>query len=349
MRGRWVWQCLVAGALGAVFVMGCGRGESKQELNLFTWSDYISEEAVRRFEEEYNAHVVIDTFEDNDELVAKLQAGVTGYDVIVPSDYAVQQLINLGLVLPLNKENIPNFQNLDPRFLDQYFDPGNVYSVPYLWGTAGIGYNSEVIPEPPDSWWILWDEKYKGEINMLDEMRETMAVALKMLGYSVNTTDPQQIAEARDLLIRQKPLVRSYTTETDDLMVSGQILLTHAWNGDVLRVAEEYPQWKYVVPKEGSTFFLDNLCIPKGTDNKELAEKFINFILEPEIIASVSAFTHYGNAVPASMDYLPEELKNDPAVFPPDEVIERLEMLRDVGDAEVLYGEAWTAIKSAGG
>ena len=321
--------------------------KQQETLHLFTWSDYFSDEAIRGFESEAGVRVVIDTYENNEDLVAKLQAGVTGYDLVVPSDYAVAQLIALDLLEPIDRANIPNFANLDPKFLDQYFDPGNVYSIPYLWGTAGIGYDATRVDPAPTSWAVLWDERYADRINMLDDMRETMAVALKRLGYSVNATDPAQIEAARDLLIEQKPLVRSYTTETDALMLSGQVVLTHAWSGDVLRVQEEKPAWRYVVPDEGSTFFIDNLAIPKGTRHKALAERFIDYILRPEVIASVTAFTRYANCVPASIPLLPEHLRENPAVFPPDEVIRNLETLRDLGEAEVRYGEAWTAIKAA--
>ena len=341
-------------ALVAAFAVGCNKGDGsdkataqKKSLHVFSWSDYFSDEAISQFEASHNADVIIDTYENNEDLVAKLQAGVSGYDIIVPSDYAVEQLITLALLEPLDKANIPNFSSLDAAFLNQYFDPNNVYSIPYVWGTAGIGYDSSVITDAPTSWAILWDAKYKNNINMLDDMRETLAVALKRLGYSVNTTDPAELAKARDLLIQQKPLIRSYTTETDDLMQSGQVVLTHAWSGDVLRVSAESPNWKYVVPSEGSTFFIDNIAIPKGAKNKALAESFINHILQPQIIATVTAFTQYGNAVAASEAFFPENLKGNPAVFPSAEVRARLETLRELGDADVMYGEAWTAVKAA--
>lgn len=333
-----------------LFVLGlivaCGRHE-KETLHVFTWSDYFTDEAILTFEKEFHARVVLDTYENNEDLVAKLQAGASGYDIVVPSDYAVKQLIELKLLQPLDKSNIPNFANLDTHFLNPYYDPGNIYSVPYLWGTAGIGYDVTKVVPAPTSWAVLWDPQYANRINMLDDVRETFSVALKRLGYSVNTINPDEIEAARKLLIEQKPFVRSYTTETDMLMESGQVVLTHAWSGDVLRVAAKNPNWRYVIPEEGSTFFVDNIAIPVGAPNKRLAEKFINFILRPENIAGVTAFTHYANCVPASREYLPEALRNNPIMFPSEETLSRLESLRDVGEALKLYGDAWTAVKAA--
>ena len=345
-RARLIGVALVAAV--AVMAIGCAPDRPKtQTLHVFSWSDYFTPAIIKRFEEESGAKVILDTYGSNEDLVTKLQTGATGYDVVLPSDYAVQKLAALGLLETINRSNVPNFANLDPQFLGKYFDPDNAYSVPYVWGTAGIGYDSTKVDPPPTSWAILWDAKYSGEINMLDDMRESMGAAFKRLGYSINTTDPAKIAEARGLLIEQKPLIASYRTETDDLMQAKQVVLTHAWSGDVLRVAEDSPEWKYVVPEEGSTFFIDNLAIPKGAPHKALAESFLNFMLQPDVIAQITAFTRYGNCVTASREHLPESLRNNPAVFPPPETLARLETIQDLGDAEVLFGEAWTAVKAA--
>ena len=343
---RRIGECLGTVALGFALWAGCGS-DGQETLHIFSWSDYFSQEVIDEFARGQGVRVVIDTYENNEDLVAKLQTGVTGYDIVVPSDYAVEQLIQLGLLLRIDRSNVPNFPNIGERFLGQYFDPETTYSVPYLWGTAGIGYDSTKVEPAPTSWMTLWDPRYEDGINMLDDMRETFGVALKRLGYSVNTTDPAQLDEARALLIEQKPLLRSYTTETDDLMLTGQVVVTHAWSGDVIRVAEEKPEWRYALPTEGSTFFIDNLAIPKGARHKALAERFINLILEPAHAATVTAFTRYGNCVPASAEHLPESLRSNPAVFPLADAYDRLESIRWSGDVEVLYGEAWTAVKAA--
>jgi len=343
-RGPGPWTA--AAILAAVAWFGCGDG-GETILHIFSWSDYFTTEIIKEFEQEKNVRVVLDTYENNEGLVAKLQTGVTGYDLVVPSDYAVEQLIGMGLLLAIDRDNVPNFAGLDPKFLGQYFDPTNTYSVPYLWGTAGIGYDSSQVDPAPTSWAVLWDDEYADRMNMLDDMREAFGVALKRLDYSVNTSDRGELDEARALLIEQKPLLRSYATETDDLMLTGQVVLTHAWSGDVVRVAEEKPEWRYALPIEGSTFFIDNLAIPKGAANKAAAEAFIDFILRPKNIAAVTAFTRYGNCVPASSAHLPKALRDNPAVFPPSDAYDRLEPIRYSGDMAVMYGQAWTAVKAA--
>ncbi len=339
----------ITGVLAAALVVwsaGCGPQET-QTLHVFTWSDYFTPEVISVFEAEAGAKVVLDTYESNEDLVAKLQAGVTGYDVVVPSDYAVEQLAGLALLAPLTKANIPNLANVDAQFLGKYFDPANTYSVPYVWGTAGIGYDSSKLAAAPTSWDVLWDESLSGEINMLGDSRESFGVALKRLGYSINESDADRIAEAQALLIAQKPLVYSYETETDALMQSKQVTVTHAWNGDVLRVAKEQPEWKYVVPDEGGTIFIDNLAIPKATQHQALAEAFLDYVLRPEVIAQITLFTQYANCVPGSQAHLPETVTTNPAVYPPTELTARLEPIMREAAMDRAYGDAWTAVKAA--
>jgi spermidine/putrescine transport system substrate-binding protein len=347
MRARIPTLTRILSAALVVWGMGCGQ-EDTPTLHVFTWSDYFTPEVLATFEAESGAKVVLDTYESNEDLVAKLQAGVTGYDVVVPSDYAVEQLAGLGLLATLTKANVPNLaSNVDGQFLGKYFDPGNTYSVPYVWGTAGIGYDSSKLATAPTSWAVLWDESLSGEINMLGDSRETFGVALKRLGYSINESDPARIAEAQAMLIAQKPLVYSYETETDALMQSKQVTVTHAWNGDVLRVAKEQPEWKYVVPDEGGTIFIDNLAIPKATQHQALAESFLDYLLRPDVIAQITLFTQYANCVPASQAHLPEAVTTNPAVYPPSELTARLEPIKREAAMDRAYGDAWTALKAA--
>lgn len=327
-----------------IFVTGCG--DQKNQLNVFTWSGYVSDEIRSGFEKEFGVKVIVDTYGDNEALLAKLSAGATGYDIIMPSDYMVSIMIKKNMLAELNHENIPNFQNIGPSFLGKYFDTKNRYSVPYTFGTAGIAYDSSVITPDPDSWAVLWDEKYKNQFSMLDDPRETLGVALKLLGYSLNTTEPEQLREAKEKLIAQKPLVKQYKSEAEELLIAGDVVMAHCWSGDAFRAAEKRPSIRYIIPKEGSSRFIDTVCIPKSAPHKALAEKFINYLLRPEVNAKISAFTLYGTCVPKAKEFLPEKLLKHKYIYPSKEVFESLEWIKDQGDFTPQYSRAWDEIKA---
>jgi len=333
-------------AAGALTVLGCG--ERKPTLHLYNWADYISPEAMSGFEKEFGVKVVQDLFASNEDLLAKLQSGAKGYDVIVPSDYMVRVMIKQGMLAEIDLANVPNLKNLGKRFRGQDYDPENKYSVGYLYGTAGIGYNSEAVKTPPDSWAILWDEKFKGRICMMNDARETLGAALKYLGYSLNTTNPDEIAKAKDLLIKQKPLVRKYDSESpQDLLIAGEVALCHGWSGTITLATKEKPAVKYLIPKEGGSIFHDNLCIPKGARNKRMAEEFINYLLRPEIGGGITNVTKFPNCNEAAKPFIKKEILENPTIYPPDEVLDKLEPIRDVGQATALYDRAWTEIKAS--
>ena len=326
------------------FVSGCG--DQEKQLNVFTWSGYVSEEIRSGFEKEFGVKVIVDTFGDNEALLAKLSAGATGYDIIMPSDYMVSIMIKEDLLAELNRDNIPNFQNISPLYLGKYYDPDNLYSVPYTFGTAGIAYDSSVVSPAPDSWTVLWDGKYKNQFSMLDDERETLGVALKLLGYSLNTTDPEQLRQAKEKLIAQRPLVKQYKSEAEELLIAGDVAMAHCWSGDAFRAAEKRPSIRYVIPKESSSRFIDNVCILKSAPHKELAEKFINYLLRPEVNAKVSAFTLYGTCVPAAKKHLPEDLLKHKFIYPSKEILESLEWIKEQGDFTPQYSRAWEEIKA---
>ncbi|MBI1922753.1 spermidine/putrescine ABC transporter substrate-binding protein [Candidatus Poribacteria bacterium] len=341
-----------ASRLGAVMIFsapviwGTTSCAKKQQLFVYNWSDYIGETTIADFEKEFDVKVTYDNYSTNEELLAKLQAGATGYDIIVPSDYTVELMVKRSLLAELNFANIPNFQNIASRFKNLPFDLGNKYSVPYLWGTTGIGVNTEKVTEPVDSWSILWDEKYKERISMLDDMRGLADCALKYLGYSVNTTDARQIEEARQLLLKQKPLVKVYTSETYmDFLKSGDIWIAHAYSGDVYQVAKENKAIKYVIPKEGTEISVESLCIPKGAPHKDTAERFINYLLRPKVSAGISNFTWYANPNEASHPFTNPAILNDSSIYPPPDVLERCEFLRDLGHAIHLYEQLYNEVK----
>ncbi len=338
-------------------VVGCGPGdgagkqELAKELHIYNWSEYIDPEIYEEFEQEFSVKVIEDTFSSNEDLLAKLQAGATGYDIIVPSDYMVAIMIELDLLAEINYDNIPNFKNIDAKFKDPPYDPGNKYSVPYQWGTTGIGYNADLFEEAPDSWSYIFDEKmvseYAGKMTMLNDSREVIGAALKYLGYSLNSTNEQELEEAKQLLLKQKEWVSSYDSDAfGDLIASGDAVIGHGWSGGYFMAALEAPHVWYVIPKEGGVIWTDNLAIPKTAPSQYTAEVFIDYLLRPEVGAKITNFTWYGSPNKASEEFIDAEILEEPAIYPPPEVMDRLEFLRDVGEATVIYDRVWTEIKT---
>lgn len=324
-----------------------GDTELTSHLNFYNWSYYIGEETIPEFEDEFEVRVRYDNFSSNSEVLAKMQAGGSGYDIVVPSDYMVEIMIQLDMLQPINFDNIPNIKNIESRFRNLPFDPENKYSIPYQWGTTGIGINTKFIKENVDSWDILWDERYSGRISILDDMRSGLVPALKMLGYSVNTRNQSELEEARDLMIKQKQYVRTYSSETYmDLLKSGDIWIAMGWSGDIFQVTKENPDIVFIIPKEGSYVWIDNMVIPKGAPNKFTAETFMDYILRPEVSAGISNFTGYSSPNKAAHPFIDEELLADESMYPSDEVLERLEFMHDVGDATRIYNRIWNEVKS---
>jgi spermidine/putrescine transport system substrate-binding protein len=324
-----------------------GDTEFTPRLNFYNWSYYIADETIPTFEQEFGVRVRYDNFSSNSELLAKLQAGASGYDIAVPSDYMVQIMTNLSLLQPLRMENIPNFENIDPRFKNLPFDPDNQYSIPYQWGTTGLAINTRFVTEEVNSWGVLWDERYRGRISILDDMRSGLVPALKILGYSVNTTSEDELREARDLMFDQKPLVRTYSSETYmDLLKAGDIWIAQGWSGDIFQVTKDNPDVIFIIPKEGSYVWVDNLIIPRGAPNRTTAEAFINYLLRPEVSAAITNYTGYSSPNRAALPFIDSELLADISMYPPDEVMERLEFMVDVGQATLLYNRMWNEVKA---
>jgi len=355
---RFIWRavavCLIVGSL-TMLMAGCGGGKPKlaKELHLYNWSEYMDPQVLEDFEKEFGVHVTEDTYATNEELLAKLQAGATGYDVIVPSDYMVEVMIEESLLAKLDHANIPDIKNIDPQFADPPYDPGMVHCVPYMWGTTGIGYNTEVFEEPPDSWAYMFDpelaSQYAGQFTMLNDVREAMGAALKYLGYSLNSTNEEELKQARDLLIQQKPWVYAYDSEQYAPLISaGETVMAHGYNGYFFMTALEDERIWYTIPKEGATIWADNLCIPSTAPNKYTAEVFINYILRPEVSAALVNYLWYPSPNSAANEFIDPEILNEPAIYPPPEVMERLEWIEDVGEATPIYERFWTEVKAAG-
>jgi spermidine/putrescine transport system substrate-binding protein len=345
----WAWV-FVAFVL-MVLTTACGpagneQGKKPVTLHLFTWSDYTEETVVKEFERRFGVKVVTDTFGSNEELLAKLQGGASGYDVVVPSDYMVSILIKEGLLAELDPARVPNLADVYKHLKGLYYDPQNTYSVPYLWGTTGIGYNADLVKPPPESWQALWDPRYKGKISLLNDEREVFGMALRAAGESLNATQPPKLEAAKARLMAQKALVKTYTSENyDQLLVSGEVVLAHGWSGTILRATDERPSIKYVIPKEGGTIWQDNLCVLKSSQHKGEAIAFINFLLEPQMAARITSKVKYASASEEARLFVPREIAQNPAIYPPASVVARLEWIQDVGEAIKLYDRAWTELK----
>lgn len=337
---------LLALALSFLSLSGCAS-ESKPVLTVYNWGDYIAEGVISDFEEQFGVKVNYETFEQNEDMYTKLKTAKGAYDVIIPSDYMIDKMAREGLLEKLDLSNIPNYGLIDDAYKNLEFDPNNEYSVPYMWGTVGILYNTDMVSDTVDSWDILWDVKYSQQLFMMDSVRDSMAVALLSLGYDVNTADIDEIESAKQKLIAQKPLVLAYTgDEIKDKMVAGEGALSVMYSGDAITVREMNDKLEYVIPREGSNVWVDSMCVVKDSKNKELAEKFINYMCSTDVAAANRDYIYYSTPQTEVYDALPDEIKNDAAQYPGAEVIARCKTYRDLGDMNSVYDEFWVSIKS---
>ena len=349
-----------AGALGlglstiGMILTACGRdktagqsgsadlGPIEKELNIYNWSDYIAEDTVPKFEKEFGIKVTYDTYESNEEMVAKLQAGASGYDVVVPSNYIVPVMTATGLAAELNRKYLPNLGNLAPTFVNPVFDPENKHAIPYQWGTTGFAYRTDKVPVPGDSWGIFLDTRYKGKMTQMDDMRDVIGAWLKYRSHSINSVDPAELATAKaDALTAKKNLKAYISAPVKGQLISGDVWIAQLWNGDTEQARAEQPAISYVLPREGCTIWTDSLLIPVSAPHKRAAHEFINYVLRPEVGASISNFTGYGSPNQAAL----AQMKR-PVPYPTAEEFQRLEYQKDLGTASELWDRVWTEIKS---
>ena len=322
-------------------------GESKPRLNVYNWGEYINTDVLDIFEEETGIRVVYDTYATNEDLYVKMKQGGSSYDVVFPSDYMIERMIREDLLSEIDLKNIPMIEGVDRKFLDLDYDPENLYSVPYMWGTVGIIYNTTMVDRDLSAWADLWDKEFAGEIIMLNSQRDTLAVALKKLGYSMNTRSEEELEEAKKELIAQKPLVYAYLgDEVKDVMIGGEASIAVVWSGDAAAMIEEDPNLKYVIPTEGTNLWFDAMVIPKNAENKEDAEKFINFMTRPDIAAMNADYIGYSSPIPEAIKLLPEEVQNSEVAYPSDEKLENTEIFMDPKDIIGEYDRIWTEITS---
>ena len=328
------------------------------ELYVYNWGEYIDESVIEDFEKETGIHVVYDLFETNEEMYPVIEAGGVAYDVVCPSDYMIQKMIENDLLAEIDFDNIPNIDQIDPEYMERSkaFDPENKYSVPYTWGTVGILYNDkrleELGVEPPDSWLDLWDERLAGEILMQDSVRDAFMCALKPLGYSLNSTDPNELEQAKDMLIAQKPLVQAYVIDqVRDKMLGEEAAVGVIYSGEMLYL-QELAEGKdfnleYVIPKEGTNLWIDSWVIPKNAKNKENAEKWIDFLCRPDIAKRNFEYITYATPNRGAFELLDEDLQQNKAVFPDWDSLENAEVYQYLGEeADSLYNELWKEVKS---
>lgn len=339
-----------------VFSLGILGGCAKQadqpqepaKLYVYNWGDYIDETIVTDFEKEFNCEVIYDEYATNEDMYVKIKQGGTKYDIAVPSDYMIEKMIREDMLEPIDLAKITNFSKINERFKNLAFDPGNKYSVPYMWGTMGIIYNTSLIEDEIDSWDALWDKKYSKQILMIDSQRETLAVALKKSGYSMNSTDPAELEAAKKALLQQKPLVLAYAGDNyKDMMIGGEAAMAVAWSGDAVFMMEENEDLTYVVPKEGSNLWFDNMVIPKGAKNVALAHKFIDFMTRPDIGKRNIEYIGYSTPNTETLALLAPDISGDTSAYPEEEVLAKCEVFVDPGAAIELYNRIWTEVKSA--
>ena len=338
----------------AALLSGCGSADKypNGKVYVYNWGEYIDPETLDMFEKETGIQVIYDEFDTNETMYPKVEAGASNYDVVCPSDYMIQKMIDNDLLQELNWDNIPNAKaNIGAQYYEQSeaFDPGNRYAVPYCWGTVGILYNKTMVDEPVTSWSILWNEKYADSILMQDSVRDLFMVGLKSLGYSMNSTDEKELNEAKDLLIQQKPLVQAYVIDqVRDKMIGNEAALGVIYSGEAIFTQRENPDLEYVIPKEGTNVWIDGWVIPKNAENVENAEKFIDFMCRGDIALLNFDYITYSTPNTAAQALIEDDdIRNSKIAFPDLSQYDGLETFSYLGDdADALYNDLWKEIKS---
>lgn len=325
----------------------CTKGSGGKALHLFSWAEYFPEEVLDGFAKEFGVQVHTDTFSNNEEMAAKLQAGGGGYDVVVPSTYMVQALIGQGLLQPLDLSRIPNRTHISPEFQNLPHDPSGTYTVPYMWGTMGIAYNSEFVKSAPTQWADLLDPQYKGRIVAVDDSREIIGMGLQAVGHSHNETDPAKLKAAQAWLKEMVPNIRAWDSDNPKaLLASGEVWLGLVWNGDAALAMRENPAIRYVIPRDGGSRWLDTLAIPKDAPHLGVAHDFINYILRPEVAAKIGTAYPYGLPNAEGLKQLAPEIRQNQASYPPNEWLNRAEYTLDVGEAAALFDQVFMELKA---
>ncbi len=333
-----------------LLALSIGAGAlAEGSITVFNWYDYIDESVISMFEQETGITVNYANFTTNEEMYAKLSSGAGDYDVIFPSDYIIERMIKEGMLETLDMDKIPNAAGLVDWLKKPAYDPDGAYSIPYMWGTVGLLYNTTMVSGPIDSWAPIFDPANQKSVFMLDSIRDSLGLALKYLGYSMNTNDQAALDAAKALLVKQKAdgIVKGYLVdEVKDKMVAGEAPMAVVWSGDAMYAISQSEDLQYVVPKEGSNVWVDGMCIPKNSKNKELAEQFINFLCRPDIARMNMEYIYYSTPIQAVIDEMSDDEKNNATLNPAQDVIDRCEFFHDISSDMAKYDQIWMEIRS---
>ncbi|GAX40760.1 polyamine ABC transporter, polyamine-binding protein [Tolypothrix sp. NIES-4075] len=348
-------------ALSSLSLAGCGwrlaevranstNKGSRDQLYIYTWAQYTDPELLQSFTNQFGVKVLADVYDSNDVMLAKLQAGGGGtYSAIYPSDYMVQKMVDLGLLAEIKRDRLTGLENLFPQFQNPNYDPNNRYSIPFNWGTTGLLYNSEILNPPPEDWDYLWQnqKQLSKRMTLLNDVREVMGAALKMLGYSFNSKNESEIKQAYEKLKSLKPAIAAFDTDAwRNQILAGDLILAMCYSADAVKMTKENPKLKYVAPRSGSSLWTDTIVIPKTAPNIDGAYAWINFLLQPKVAAQISERLSISTPNRAGFEQLPKSLQNNTTLFPPKSVLEKCERGIPLGKFEEVYERYWTQLTS---
>ncbi|NRB08042.1 MAG: spermidine/putrescine ABC transporter substrate-binding protein [Richelia sp.] len=327
------------------------RQGSRERLDIYTWSQYSEKKLINTFTTQTGIKVVVDVYDSNEFMLAKLRAGGGGsYSILYPSDYMVQKMVGLGLLTQISHQSIRGLDNLFSQFNNPKYDPNNEYSIPFSWGTTGFIYNSELLKTPPDDWDYLWRNKdiLNKRMTLLNDIREVMGGVLKMLGYDYNSQDENAVKQAYEKLKELKDAIASFHTDAwRNQILTGDLLLAMCYSGDAVAVTKENPKLKYVVPKSGSSLWTDTIVIPTTSPNTDAAYAWINFMLQPEVGAKMSVRLGMATTNQTGFELLPKRVKNNTILFPPQSTIDKCDRITPLGEIEAVYERYWTELTSS--
>jgi spermidine/putrescine transport system substrate-binding protein len=348
-------------ALSGLALSSCGwtlaevrqtaTAQNDNKLYIYTWSNYTDADLLKSFTEQTGISVVVNVFESNEAMLAKIRAGGGAeYSIITPSDYMVQYMIEIGLLSELDHNRLDGLNNLLPQYQNPVYDPQNRHSIPISWGTTGLVYNTKKLKDIPEDWNYLWTHQktLSRRMTLIDDVREVMGAVLRMLGYSYNSTNPAHLQQAYQKLAELKPAIATFTSDAwRDQMVAGDLWLAMGYSADAIKAAEDNPELRYVIPRSGSSLWTDTIVIPKSAPNPDAAYAWLNFILQPKVMAQVCQRLKFATPNQAAMKLLPPEIINNTNLFPPEPLLSRCEQIAPVGDFSEVYDRYWTQIKSS--